>query len=180
MDPMQQIAEQMAAMDARIRLLEGGQRVGLAQTRSAWMTSAGPHAIQHGSPDFVGPGAATWQDDLGGTGTGWPKLTITTGTKVLVSWSATAAGFATSASFKSGAVGLFVHVNNVYNARAVRSVSNGSGTSLGMSIHGAEILIVAAGANTFGVSAVASITNPGGSDVTLQQANIIVTPLSVA
>lgn len=74
----------MADFDRRLRALEGASRVGLNRVRFAWSTHFVPPApAAYGSWES-GSTSATWEDDQGNTGTGYPRVTLVTGTKVLM------------------------------------------------------------------------------------------------
>jgi hypothetical protein len=79
------MAATIADMQRRLQILEATSRVGLNRVRFAWST----HAVNVAEVSTIGawetgPATATWTDDRGTTGTGYPSLTLTTGTKVLI------------------------------------------------------------------------------------------------
>lgn len=89
----------LADIDRRLRALETAQRVGLNRVRAAWSTVDDyPSAFDAWD---TGGALARWEDDQGATGTGFPTLTVVTGSRVLVLLNAHVASYALVGGFRS-------------------------------------------------------------------------------
>lgn len=100
-----------AELDRRLRTLEAAPRVGLAGLRSVWQT-AGVSPAVFGTYE-AGVAGNTWRDDTGATGTGYPTITLTTGRRYMIFWSARPISIANAAAYRSMAVELSVQVDGV-------------------------------------------------------------------
>lgn len=127
-DPMAELVDRLAAMDARVRLLEGGTRTGLGSIRSAWGTAAADPTVFAAFES--GPVGSTWLDDKGATGTGYPVVTIVNcPTRYMILWAARPTGLANAATYRSIGVQITVAVDGVDipslpNARRLVANSN--------------------------------------------------------
>lgn len=101
-----------AELDRRLRTLEAAPRVGLAGLRSVWQT-AGVSPAVFGATFEAGVAGNTWTDDTGATGTGYPTITLTTGRRYMIFWSARPIGLAASAAYRSASVEISVRIDGV-------------------------------------------------------------------
>lgn len=110
MDEITRLIDQLASVDQRLRMLEGGSRTGLSGLRSAWMTQFAEHTVFDAWDS--GPVAALWADDLGNTGTGYPTLTVANcPTRYLIMYSVRVQTFARGLPFRSEALQMTVSIN---------------------------------------------------------------------
>jgi hypothetical protein len=103
----------IADLMRRVQILESTQRVGLSGVRNAWLTATAV-ATTLGSFE-TGPAAATWADDQGNTGTGYPQFTIANmPARALIGWEARPANVHNDgATYKSQAVQLALAINGL-------------------------------------------------------------------
>lgn len=125
-----QIASTIAAFDQRLRTLEGASRVGLNRIRYAWATGTPQTTLVYDAFDY-GPVTATWQDDRGNTGTGYPRVTVAHGKKALFLVQGYAQQIANDVTFKTyqwflGAYG--VGVPSIINPLMYRFQTHGPTT----------------------------------------------------
>jgi hypothetical protein len=170
-------------LDARLRTVEGGQRVGLADVRSAWMTAAATQTV-FGTSDTTGPAAATWEDDQGSTGTGWPQLDVTSGRRVRIEWWGRPIGLATAAAYRSLSCTIGVRLNGAVFSplfpNANRQIANGNPLPVDVAVGGAATRIVPPGTNNYRLSVVFGNDQPAAPNLpTLTDVLLLVTPLSV-
>ena len=114
MDEMTRLVDRLASVDQRLRMLEGGARVGLSGIRSAWGTAAADPTV-FGAYES-GPTGSTWTDDAGGTGTGYPSLTLVDcPARYMILWSVRPINVAvnTVSSYRCSAMTLTVAVGGV-------------------------------------------------------------------
>ena len=98
-------------LERRIRILELTARVGLNRIRFAWLTSAADTAVFNAWDN--GPAGAAWADDAtpANTGTGYPQVTLITGTKVLVMAQGNVTQLANDPTFRSFQADLGISVD---------------------------------------------------------------------
>ena len=102
-----------AEIDRRLRTLEATARVGLSGLRSVWQT-AGASPTTFGALE-LGTASNTWRDDTGATGTGYPTITLTLGSRYMIFWSARPIGVANAAGYRSKSVLLSVGIDGEFN-----------------------------------------------------------------
>ena len=184
MDALERLIARQDELDVRLRTLEGGQRVGLGKLRSAWGTAAADPTV-FGAYES-GPVGSTWSDDQGGSGTGYPSITITNcPTRYMIFWSVRPINLATNAvsPHRSRAVEITVAIDGIDvpslpNARRLYQNLNAGTTDVSLA------MIVARseppGTHTFQMRALWD-TNPGGTIIPrLTDIYLGVLPLSVA
>lgn len=88
-----------AELDRRLRALEASPRVGLSGLRSVWQT-AGASPTTFGAWE-TGTAANTWTDDTGASGTGYPTLTLTLGSRYMIFLAGRPIGLANAATYRS-------------------------------------------------------------------------------
>ena len=94
----------IADLDRRLRVMESTARVGLNRVRYAWSTHASGAAPSSTMDAYEGgPAGSTWADDEGATGTGYPTVTLTLGSKALFLCQAIPRDIANDAAYKAGA-----------------------------------------------------------------------------
>lgn len=110
-DGAEVLAQQLEELERRLRMLEGGARVGLGGLRSAWGTAAGDHVP---GAYNSGPGSSTWLADDGSSGTGYPALTIPEcPSRYMIFWSVRPINIGNSASWRSNQGEITVAINGV-------------------------------------------------------------------
>jgi hypothetical protein len=109
---MADMVTRLASLDERLRLLEGGQRVGLSGPRAAWgVTVANTTVLNAYDP---GPAAATWEDDLGNTGTGYPSITVENcPSRYMLFWSARTSNLINAAGYRCNAAIITIAIDGV-------------------------------------------------------------------
>lgn len=109
-----------ADIDRRLKLLEVSQRVGLNGVRAAWMTGTAVTTVY--DVWDPGPAGATWADDQGATGTGYPIVTITNmPARAIVVWEARPAnvGDTPAATYKTSSCQLAIAINGLTDYTAL-------------------------------------------------------------
>lgn len=115
-------ATTLADFDRRLKALETTQRVGLSRTRSAQSTTD-DYPSAYDAWDATGGATREWSDDQGNEGTGYPVVTVVTGTRVLILLSAKVSSYSAGGGFRSyqGALGVGIdggtpadHVGDVF------------------------------------------------------------------
>jgi hypothetical protein len=169
-----------AEIERRLRVLETAPRVGLSGLRSAWQTAAASPS-SFGAFE-AGPVAATWTDDQGNTGTGYPTLTVTTGTRYLLLWSARPSGLATAAAYRSASVEISVQIDGVSVPalpNALRTVQQLAATEFNAPASAIVARTAVPGAHTFGLVARWANSQPAGLTLpTLTEVHLAVLPIS--
>lgn len=94
------MAATLAEIDRRLNALEVASRVGLNRARYAWATGTPATTTVYDAWDY-GPVGATWEDDQGNTGTGYPRVTVTHGRKCIFFVQGYAQNIANDATFKT-------------------------------------------------------------------------------
>lgn len=92
-------AAMIADIDRRLRALESAQRVGLNRVRMSWNTSSA--TVGTFGAWYTGPAGCAYIDDLGNTGTGYPRVTLVTGEKALVLVQGYAVNIANDPTFRT-------------------------------------------------------------------------------
>lgn len=93
-------ANLLADIDRRLRILESAQRLGLNRLRMAHSYGAAVSPTVFGAYE-TGPAGAQYLDDQGAIGSGYPQLTMTTGSRALFIAVATINLLANNASARS-------------------------------------------------------------------------------
>lgn len=139
-----------AEIERRLRTLEASPRVGLAGLRSVWQT-AGVSPAVFGAFE-AGVAGNTWTDDTGATGTGYPTITLVTGRRYMIFWSARPIGLATSATYRSASVDVSVRIDGVDNSplpRALRQFANGNAAPVDVALSAIVTREITPGTHTF-------------------------------
>lgn len=96
-------------LDRRIRALEGSMRTGLSRTRFVRATaSASPTTFGSWESGVV---ANTWIDSEGNVGTGYPELTVETGSKALLILSVTVSEVGNAANRRTAVANFGIGIN---------------------------------------------------------------------
>ncbi len=172
----------IADLSRRLQVLEATQRVGLSRVRLAWQTATAATSTYDPTWDS-GTVGNTWADDQGATGTGFPRVSLITGRKVLVFASGTALTIANDVNYRTFAwrLGVGLDGNNPRNTRPFWSVYQTHGpTTEG---NNAVQLVVAGvdlepGEHEFKVRTKWTSTNPAAPNVpSLDDAFLAVIPI---
>jgi hypothetical protein len=117
-----------ADFDRRLRALESVASVGLHRIRLAWNVASA--VVDTFDAWYTGPAGATWEDDRGNTGTGYPQVTLRTGRKVLAIVQGYAASLAYDVAFRTYSWSLAISVDGATppDSRADRWQSHGPTT----------------------------------------------------
>jgi hypothetical protein len=99
------MAATIADMQRRLQILEATTRVGLNRAVFSWSTADAVAVSFSPSFDNGGPGT-TWAASDSSTGTGYPRVTITHGKKVIIIVQASFQDVANDAAFRSAACNL--------------------------------------------------------------------------
>lgn len=175
-------AANLADMDRRLRIMEATARTGLGGVRTAWATAAA-NPTSYGVLE-TGPVAATWEDDRGVTGTGYPTLTMTMPARALIVWMARPIGLASAATYRSAAVTVrisFTPTVATYPTIA-RAVANGNALPVDVAVVGGAIKTFTAGTSyTLTMAATWNNDFPAAANLpTLTDAQFFVLPLAAS
>ena len=144
----------MAELERRVRVLEAAPRVGLAGLRSVWQT-AGVSPTVFGAFE-AGVAGNTWTDDTGTSGAGYPTITLVTGRRYMIFWSARPIGMAASAAYRSASVQISVRIDGVDappQPRALRQFANGNAAPVDVALSTIVAREITPGQHTFTVVA---------------------------
>jgi hypothetical protein len=169
-----------AEIDRRLRTLEATARVGLSGLRSVWQT-AGASPTTFGAWE-TGTASNTWTDDTGATGTGYPTLTLTLGSRYMIFWSARPIGLANAATYRSLSVQLTVGIDGVFNPPLPsprRLFANSNALPVDLPIAAIVARSITPGQHTFQVAAQWTNDVPAaGNQPTLTDTFLGILPLS--
>lgn len=166
-------ATTLADIDRRLKALETTQRVGLSRMRSAWgddvsYTLTATNTWLDGTAE-----GATWTDDQGNTGSGFPEVTVTTGRRVLIVATARANKVSALATNKSNLMRIGVSIDGDTPASASTSGAAATYATLEVpgndAVNGHVTLItqrvdLEPGEHTIALQAFANNYRPGASD----------------
>lgn len=174
------LASVIADIDRRLRNIETTSRLGIAGLRAVWQT-AGASPTVFGSFE-TGTVGNTWADDAGATGTGYPTLTLTTGRRYMLLWSARPIGIATAATYKSASALVSVRIDGVDNPPLPsprRQFANGNAAPVDAPLSAIVVRQITPGTHTFQVSANWSNDQPAAPNLpTLTDTFLAIIPLS--
>lgn len=174
------LTAELQEIRSRLSRLESAERVGLNRIRYARATASAVPTVFAAWEQ--GPAGTTWVNDKGVTGTGYPTVTVETGTKVFVIANGVMANLCNTATYRSmdgymlcGVDGSITGMGAIFK-RIARN-QNATGISFPMTVMG-ELSGLTPGTHTFSVWAFWSDDQPAAvNKPSMTDSSILVIPI---
>ncbi len=167
----------LADFQRRLQILEAAPRVGISQVR--WVKSTGSaFPAVYGTYEY-GTVGNTWVDDTAAVGTGYPTLTVRTGSNALVIVGYRPYDVGNAVGFRTNRVQVAVKVDATAG-RINREYYQANVDRMYVPVVAADVLSLTPGDHTFTIGAAWVDVNPAGQQPLLSDSYLIVMPLAVA